>query len=145
MLCPCGSEKSYQACCEPLHKGLATAETPEALMRSRYGAFALGRAEYLYDTSLPEHHAPDELEQLRAQMGQVEWLKLDVIDAHDDIVEFKAYYRDAGGLHLLHEKSRFVMLGGRWFYDTGELYNSKIERNEPCPCGSGKKYKKCCG
>ena len=23
--------------------------------------------------------------------------------------------------------------------------NRKISRNEPCPCGSGKKYKKCCG
>jgi uncharacterized protein len=22
---------------------------------------------------------------------------------------------------------------------------SKVGRNEPCPCGSGKKYKKCCG
>ena len=21
----------------------------------------------------------------------------------------------------------------------------KVGRNEPCPCGSGKKYKKCCG
>ena len=21
----------------------------------------------------------------------------------------------------------------------------KVSRNEPCPCGSGKKYKKCCG
>lgn len=23
--------------------------------------------------------------------------------------------------------------------------NAKIGRNDPCPCGSGKKYKKCCG
>lgn len=23
--------------------------------------------------------------------------------------------------------------------------NPKIGRNDPCPCGSGKKYKKCCG
>ena len=22
---------------------------------------------------------------------------------------------------------------------------SKVSRNDPCPCGSGKKYKKCCG
>ncbi|HJZ13258.1 MAG TPA: SEC-C metal-binding domain-containing protein [Acidobacteriota bacterium] len=21
----------------------------------------------------------------------------------------------------------------------------KVGRNDPCPCGSGKKYKKCCG
>ncbi len=23
--------------------------------------------------------------------------------------------------------------------------NAKAQRNDPCPCGSGKKYKKCCG
>jgi len=23
--------------------------------------------------------------------------------------------------------------------------NEKLKRNDPCPCGSGKKYKKCCG
>jgi preprotein translocase subunit SecA len=23
--------------------------------------------------------------------------------------------------------------------------NTKVGRNDPCPCGSGKKYKKCCG
>ena len=23
--------------------------------------------------------------------------------------------------------------------------DAKVGRNEPCPCGSGKKYKKCCG
>ncbi|WP_345977050.1 YchJ family metal-binding protein [Sulfurimonas sp. HSL3-7] len=121
------------------------AQTPEQLMRSRYSAFALGEAAYLLKTSMPKHHAADELEQLKAQMGQVEWLKLEVLDAHDDIVEFKAYYRDEIGIHLLHEKSRFVFDGSRWLYDEGTLFNTKIERNEPCPCGSGKKYKKCCG
>jgi preprotein translocase subunit SecA len=27
----------------------------------------------------------------------------------------------------------------------GERHAEKVGRNEPCPCGSGKKYKKCCG
>lgn len=145
MLCPCGSDRDYKACCGPFHKRVTIAQTPEELMRSRYAAFALGEAQYLYETSLQKHHAPDELEQLKAQMGQVEWLKLEVTDAHDNIVAFKAYYRDESGIHLLHEKSTFVYLDSHWFYDTGELYNTKIERNESCPCGSGKKYKKCCG
>ena len=25
------------------------------------------------------------------------------------------------------------------------IAEKKVGRNEPCPCGSGKKYKKCCG
>jgi preprotein translocase subunit SecA len=32
--------------------------------------------------------------------------------------------------------------------DSGETVRrqtEKIGRNDPCPCGSGKKYKKCCG
>ncbi len=145
MYCPCGSGKQYSECCEPLHRGLKTAQTPEQLMRSRYSAFALGEAAYLLKTSMPEHHAADELEQLQAQMGQVEWLKLEVLAAYDNIVEFKACFRDESGIHLLHEKSSFVFDGSRWLYDEGTLFNTKIERNEACPCGSGKKYKKCCG
>jgi len=145
-MCPCGSGKEYEACCQPFHKGLKKAETPEAaLMRSRYSAFVKGEAEYLLATSLSGHHAPDELEQLKAQMGQVEWLKLDVLETQGESVDFKAYYRDKAGVHLLHEKSRFVYQDDQWFYDEGTLYNSKIERNELCPCGSGKKFKKCCG
>ena len=78
-------------------------------------------------------------------MGQVEWLKLEVLAAYDDIVEFKAYYRDESGIHLLHEESHFIYENECWFYDEGTLFNTKIERNETCPCGSEKKYKKCCG
>ncbi|MGB5966156.1 MAG: YchJ family protein [Sulfurimonadaceae bacterium] len=145
MICPCGSNREYKACCQPCHNQAKSAQTPEELMRSRYAAFALGEAEYLFNTSLVKHHAPNELEQLKAQIAQVEWLKLDLVDAYDNVVEFKAYYRDESGIHLLHEKSTFIYENSHWFYDEGTLYNTKIERNEVCPCGSGKKYKKCCG
>ena len=145
MVCPCGSGRAYSDCCKPLHTGSKKAQTPEELMRSRYSAFALGNAEYLYNTSLLKHHAPDELEALKMQMNRAEWLRLDVVSASDDSVEFKAYYRDSGSIHLLHETSTFVYENGQWFYDEGILYSTKIERNEACPCGSGKKYKKCCG
>ena len=144
-MCPCGSGKTYLLCCGPLHTGQQKAQSPEQLMRSRYSAFARGEAEYLLKTSVDRDHAPDELEQLKAAMGQVEWIKLEVLDAYDDIVEFKAYFRDESALSLLHEKSRFVFEEEAWFYDEGTLFNTKIERNAPCPCGSGKKYKKCCG
>jgi SEC-C motif-containing protein len=145
MLCPCGSNKTYLLCCEPLHTGVQKAQNPEKLMRSRYSAFAMGEAEYLFKTSLDRHHATDELDQLKAAMGQVEWLKLEVLEGYDDSVEFKAYFRDENGISLLHEKSKFVFEEGAWFYDEGTLFAAKIERNDGCPCGSGKKYKKCCG
>ncbi len=145
MLCPCGSNKTYLLCCGPLHTGTQKAQNPEELMRSRYSAFVMGESEYLFKTSLARHHAPDELDQLKAAMGQVEWLKLEVLDAYGDSVEFKAYFRDENGVSMMHEKSKFVFEEEAWSYDEGTLFNTKIERNAACPCGSGTKYKKCCG
>jgi SEC-C motif-containing protein len=77
-------------------------------------------------------------------MPELEWLKLDVLNAYENIVEFKAYYKENGKIAVLHEKSFFIEENGVWKYKDGELFNAKVERNEPCPCGSGKKFKKCC-
>jgi len=111
---------------------------PKELMISRYEAFVKKDWQYLVDTSL--HQTLQEL----SQPTNIEWLQLKVLDAHDDIVEFKAYYKESGEIGVLHEKSKFSLIDGVWKYKDGELFNSKIERNEPCPCGSGKKFKKCC-
>jgi SEC-C motif-containing protein len=113
--------------------------TPKELMISRYEAFVRRDWEYLAETSTSQS-----VEEL-AMMPELEWLKLDVLDAYENIVEFKAYYRQNGVLGVLHEKSYFVEENGNWKYKDGELFNTKIERYEPCPCGSGKKFKKCCG
>ena len=107
-------------------------------MISRYQAFIDEDWEYLVKTSLRQT-----IEELN-HPTTIEWLKLDVIDSYDNFVEFKAYYRDNAKIILLHEKSTFVQVEGIWKYDDGIIFNSKIERNEPCPCGSGKKFKKCC-
>ena len=112
--------------------------TPEELMRSRYDAFVREDWQYIADTSL--HQTLEELQ----KSPRIEWLKLDVLNAYDNVVEFKAYYRLDGILHLLHEKSYFTNINGEWKYKDGELFTSKIQRNEPCPCGSGQKFKKCC-
>lgn len=115
------------------------ASTPEELMRSRYDAFVREDWDYIAKTSTCQS-----IEELKTS-PKLEWLKLDVIDAYDNIVEFKAYYRENNKINVLHEKSSFIKEHGMWKYLDGELYNSKIQRNESCPCGSGKKFKKCCG
>ncbi len=51
--CPCGSGKSLDTCCGPLLAG-APAPTAEALMRSRYTAYALGNIAYVAATHAPE-------------------------------------------------------------------------------------------
>jgi len=112
--------------------------TPKELMISRYEAFVKKDWNYLAKTSL--YQSVEELEMMPA----LEWLKLDVLNAEDSQVEFKAYYRDKDGIGVLHEKSEFVQENGVWKYKDGELYNTQVQRNESCPCGSGKKFKKCC-
>jgi len=112
--------------------------TPKALMISRYEAFVQKDWEYLAKTSTSQT-----VEELQ-MMPELEWLQLKIVDAHDNMVEFKAYYRENGILGVLHEKSFFIQENGIWKYKEGELFNTKIQRNEPCPCGSGKKFKKCC-
>ncbi len=108
-------------------------------MISRYEAFVAEDWTYLAETSISQT-----IEELN-QSSPVEWLKLDVLDAHENQVEFKAYYKENGKIYVLHEKSNFIKVEGVWKYLDGELFNSRLERNESCPCGSGKKYKKCCG
>ena len=112
--------------------------TPKELMISRYEAFVIEDWEYIANTSTCQ--SLDELN----NSPSMEWLKLNIIDDYDNFVEFKAYYRENGVIKILHEKSSFVKENGIWKYAYGELYNSNIQRNESCPCGSGKKFKKCC-
>jgi SEC-C motif-containing protein len=117
---------------------MKTKETPEELMRSRYDAFVRMDADYLAKTTTQKQ--PVDMQGYE----NILWLKLDVLQALDDEVEFKAYYRENDVIHVLHERSKFVKIADEWLYDSGVLFNTKIERNEPCPCQSGRKYKKCC-
>lgn len=112
--------------------------TPKDLMISRYEAFTKKDWKYIAQTSINQTEI--ELQ----ESPPIEWLKLDVLNAYDNFVEFKAYYKINGTLELLHEKSTFIQINSEWKYKDGEMFNSKIQRNEPCPCGSKKKFKKCC-
>lgn len=122
--------------------------TAEALMRSRYSAFVLKLSDYLSATWHPSTR-PDSLD---IGNDDTVWQRLVIVSTEkgseadrDGVVEFAAFY--SGG--QLHERSRFVKEDGRWFYVEGDILpliaSEKVGRNDPCPCGSGKKYKKCCG
>ena len=119
--CPCGSGLAYGACCEPLHHGVP-AETAEALMRSRYSAFAVGHIDHLFRTWHPRTRPPDVTPD-----PAVEWLGLEIARTvaggpTDEVgeVEFRARYR-AGGRELVHhETSRFERRAGRWVYVDGD-------------------------
>ena len=144
-MCICGKEAEFSACCEPIILKTRRANSPEELMRSRYSAYATAQGEYLVYSSAKENRYAEDAALIEEFCNSVQWLKLDVLSAKENSVEFKAFYKDSEGVKVLHETSEFILEEGLWKYQRGELYNTKIQRNEPCPCGSGKKFKKCCG
>jgi SEC-C motif domain protein len=109
--CPCGSGTPYDACCGPLHRGTAQAETPEQLMRSRFSAYALGELDHVFRTWHPRTR-PDDL----APVPGLTWTRLEVLDARGDEVEFRAHHDSPSGPGVLRERSLFERRGGRWVY-----------------------------
>lgn len=151
--CPCGKELMLQMCCGRYHQG-ENAPTPEALMRSRYAAFALGLNDYLLATwhpsTRPVEIAPD---------PQTEWKSLSIVSAEPPLddkgyVHFRAIFCEYNQAHghvqkqwlVLEESSHFVKQAHRWWYVDGDpkLTRLKPRRNDPCPCASGRKLKRCC-
>lgn len=157
--CPCGSGKSYVECCEVFHKG-ENAPTAQKLMRARYSAFAKHNIKYIAQTHIPGTEDFDESEAQDWATSST-WKKLEVVKTSqgekehgEGVVEFKAYYADKDGNDFCHhEISDFKKIDEKWFYVDGQIVGTgplkratpKVGRNEPCPCGSGKKFKKCCG
>ncbi|MDX2159153.1 MAG: YchJ family metal-binding protein [Hyphomicrobiaceae bacterium] len=123
MRCPCRKKSetlSYEECCGPLHAGTMAASTAEALMRSRYAAFAMKDAAYLLATWHPSTRPA----RIDFTPGQ-EWLLLRIVAASTvgdkATVEFIARSRVGNATGALHEVSRFVREGGRWLYVDGDL------------------------
>jgi len=143
-MCICGDNKAFSECCQEIIERKRYPTSALELMKSRYSAYVIANAEYLIYSTTKENRYEDDIKLIEEFSTSVEWLKLNIVKFDDFTVEFKAYYRDKDSVKVLHEKSNFILESGIWKYKDGELYNSKIERNESCPCGSGKKYKKCC-
>ena len=164
MTCPCGSQVSYSECCEPFISGARHAPTPEALMRSRYTAYTKVAMPYLRETLAPESRSDFNEAEARKWAKQSEWLRLNITAAKGDTVDFIATYRTQGRAIDHHEKATFRKEGERWYFVDGQSEvkeaadgggpvepkvplvraEPKIGRNDPCACGSGKKFKKCC-
>jgi|SRR5690554_238210 len=150
--CFCGSGSPASQCCQRYHKG-ELAPTAEALMRSRYAAYAEQRLDYLRDT----WHADTRPAQLDKDTD-THWRRLQILQSDLEggsgsdraTVHFRAtfYLVTQGGKQwgVLEEVSQFVREAGRWLYHSGEVSHHSLKpgRNDLCPCGSGKKLKKCC-
>lgn len=162
-LCPCGSGLPLESCCGPVIDGSAPAADAAALVRARYSAFALKNYPFLVESVHPDFRGDLTPENLAEGLEDVVWTGLEIGACEKDVdlgkeglfdtVELKAVCEYKGEERTLEELSLFKWEDGRVYYVDGvpkrpETYHRpepKVGRNEPCPCGSGKKYKKCCG
>lgn len=159
-MCPCGSGNSYETCCEPLIRGTESATTAEAMLRSRYTAHAKREVDYIVQTTHPEKRKDDDEKTVARWTRKTEWLNMKLLgtenggpDDDEGIVSFEANYFEKGERRVHREIATFKKIDGKWYFYDAEIppptqfvrETPKVGRNAPCPCGSGKKYKKCCG
>ena len=117
-------------------------------MRSRYSAYALQSYQYLIDSHHPDSRAGISVAQLTESNIDTRWLALQIIQATETRVSFRAYYSLHNEISCLYEDSRFLHYEGRWFYLDGTFDQSQAVlpgRKQACFCGSGKKFKHCHG
>lgn len=154
--CPCGSGDTFAGCCEPIISGTRASETAEQLMRARYSAFVTGAIDFIVSSTHSRTRKEIDMEFIRDWSQNSTWHGLEILEAKDvneskATVSFDAHYTQNDQEQHHREKSLFEREAGQWRFVTGdELKNPtfryeapKPGRNDPCPCGSGKKYKKC--
>jgi SEC-C motif domain protein len=165
-VCPCRSKDqtklNYADCCEPFITGKKKAPTAEALMRARYAAYVVKNIDFIDQTQIMLENETFDKEEAMKWADSSEWIGLEIKKTHKGetndntgTVEFVAHYKDRNsGTELRHhETSLFHRKNDQWLFKEGQIHGAqpmkrlepKIGRNDPCSCGSGKKYKKCCG
>ena len=165
---------SYQDCCQPYHDAFYNdevdkadgikAETAERLMRTRYSAFALVKPEYIVKTTVPAQQALLDVVAIESWAKETDWAGLEIVEHTPKLgkrhaqVEFKAYFRSpektTGGLAVKvqahHELSTFIKVkdkanqDARWYF-LDPTVAMTVSQKQPCICGSGEKFKRCCG
>ena len=128
-------------------------------MRSRYSAYVAHNVDHIVNSHDPDNRGDVDREHTEKWATEATWHGLEIVSTErgtetdeDGIVEFIARYAIKGGEYLHHERSEFRKIDDTWYYIDGEMVKPKpvvrdaprVGRNDPCPCNSGKKYKKCC-
>lgn len=158
MPCPCGSGQTFEDCCAPLLAG-SPATTAEALMRSRYTAYVKGDVDYIERTCAKTAREEFNRPEVARYIDEMDWQGLDILRVTDGgvedergVVDFAFRLKHKDKAYTQREIATFERIEGHWYYTDSEfnpkeepVRSAKIGRNDPCPCGSEKKYKKCCG
>ena len=157
--CPCNSRQTFasQPCCDEIIAGIRKARTAEELLRARYTAFATGAIEFIGATTHPQALEEYDEAATRLWATTATFTKLEIFESVSDgedtaYVTFEAHFTQKHEKQIHRERSRFERLNGEWFFHSCDLLKPRTiqytspqpGRNQPCPCGSGKKFKKCC-
>ena len=160
LFCPCGTKKLYLKCCEPIIAGKKSAETAEQVMRARYSSFDKKQLQFLKQSLHPNKRGDYNDVATERWANESKWKGLEVVECEkggaedsEGTVEFIATYELEGEERKHRERAEFRKNNGKWFYYDGQIYGAstvkredpKVGRNDPCHCGSGKKFKKCHG
>ena len=171
-ICPCQINSSsdtvsapllYQDCCQPYHDGLLNkeadgikAETAKRLMRTRYSAFVLVKPNYIVKTTIPAQQNLLDIKAIENWAKETDWAGLEIVTHTPKLgkrhaqVEFKAYFKTNENLQAHHELSAFVKVtdknsnNARWYF-LDPTVSMSVSQKQPCICGSGEKFKRCCG
>lgn len=160
---------AYKDCCQPYHNDShkaygITANSAEQLMRTRYSAFVLVKVDYIVKTTLPAQQALLGVKAIEAWAKETDWAGLEIVQHTPKLgkrhaqVEFKAYYNVVNNtadnlteqMQAHHELSAFVKVTDkvnkhdRWYF-LDPTVTMTVTQKQPCICGSGEKFKRCCG
>ncbi|MGW8194183.1 MAG: YchJ family protein [Desulforhopalus sp.] len=146
--CPCSGGLPYADCCRPVLDNHSAAISAEMLMRSRYTAFVVGNVDHVMTT----WHPGSRPEKIDLPSGRMKWLGLEIHEAEGGqgdatgSVDFTATFLENGQLCRLREQSCFIKQDNLWYYQRGTctVERTAVARKAPCPCGSGKRFKRCC-
>lgn len=148
-LCPCQSGKPYFDCCQPFHLHQMIPDSAEKLMRSRYTAYTQVDIPYIVETTVPAQQPLLDQQAMQLWGDETDWAGLEIITHQPfvskmhSLVEFKASFNTESGVDTHYEHSLFVLIEGRWYFVDPTL--PLPSQKQPCVCGSGKKFKHCCG
>lgn len=171
-ICPCqinpvsdaiGAPLLYQDCCQPYHDGLLNkeadgikAETAKRLMRTRYSAFVLVKPNYIVKTTILAQQNLLDIKAIENWAKETDWAGLEIVTHTPKLgkrhaqVEFKAYFKTNENLQAHHELSAFVKVtdknsnNARWYF-LDPTVSMSVSQKQRCICGSGEKFKRCCG
>lgn len=154
--CPCKSGWAYAACCGPVHADIRVARKPEQVVRARYSAQVLGETDFFRESIIREHRTLPQVDEFLGELGHLKYESITVTEStrtgwlqRKATVLCRIYAACRKRVSVHTERIHLKREDHAWRVVTVDLVTHRPEttvgRNAPCPCGSGRKYKRCCG